>query len=48
MLTGNPTACWFASFVTFLSNKEKLERFPFSNGILETFCSPRRKNSFYA
>ena len=35
ILAGNPTACWYsdacvrvASFVTFLSNKEKLDRFP--------------------
>jgi hypothetical protein len=37
--TGNPTACWYsdacvrvASFVTFLSNKEKLDRSPFTKG----------------
>jgi hypothetical protein len=44
--TGNPTACWFASFVTFLSNKEKLDRSPFKKGKEPSPVGRQRKTFF--
>ena len=46
ILAGNPTACWFASFVTFLSNKEKLDRSPFTKGKESSPVGRQRKTFF--
>ena len=48
ILAGNPTACWFASFVTFLSNKEKLDRSPFTKGKEPSLVGRQRKTFFYS